>query len=381
MPTRDDELTRKLKSAARPVAEPDFHTMVQMKSRHDRRRRIERGVLAVGVLAGLGLVVFALSRSGQADIAPETSHPTPSSAGAARNGAIVFVAGRPYGNSQLWTADPGGFKTELTSGHDDRDPAVSPDGSLVLFSRGFPQLDGMFGRQSLYTIPIHGGTPSLLLDGWFATDPAWSPDGRWIAFAGGGQSRATGIYVMRADGSVKPRLVYAGKTDLSQEGHPSWSPDGKELAFQEGNAALLAPNFELYVVPIDGSKPAVDITYALGTACSAVGPAWSPDGSRIAFSLQPTGGNGGDSCRTMEGIASVAPDGSDMRSITEGRNSDVDPTWSPDGTLIAFARGSHGSLGIYTIPSSGGPGAVIREVTPEGADPAWQSIVPGARGS
>jgi Tol biopolymer transport system component len=366
MPTRDDELTRKLRSAVRPVAEPDFHTMVEMKSRHDRKRRIERGVLAVAVLAGFGLVVFALSRA-SVGTGPATQSPIPS-VGAIANGKIVFVRQIRGIGGELLTASPDGTKHVLTHGFNDASPAVSPNGRTVAFSRTSPfnETNLVIGT-ALYTVPIDGGTPSSLLDpSWFAADPAWSPDGTRIAFAGGGPSGATGIYVMSADGSSPPRIVYAGKTDLAAEAHPSWSPDGTKLVFQEGNAALSDPqNFQLYAVSVDSSGPAVGIVPDAGT--SMIDPAWSPDGKSVVCSLRFAATGGRIVILPVDSFITGVED------LTQGFYVDVDPTWSPDGRFIAFARQAHGSWEIDTIQLDGGGAGSITRIS-EGEDPAWQPV-------
>ncbi|MDP9329143.1 MAG: hypothetical protein M3P11_00615 [Actinomycetota bacterium] len=353
-----------------------------MKSRHDRKRRIERGVLAVAVLAGFGLVVFALSRA-SIGTGPATKSPNPSVAAVA-NGKIVFVRPHRFG-SELWTIDPDGQERQLTfGGWLDSSPSVSPDGTLIVFSRQTPANQYGGSRGGLLTIPIGGGTPPTSIlsvspfptDGGFISvdDPAWSPDGRWIVFAGGGPSIATGIYVTPADGSGTPRLIYAGKTDLAEEGHPSWSPDGREIVFQEGNAALGIPtNFNLYVVAVDGSTPALDITP--DTHCAETEAAWSPDGTWIAFSQQAAWGTRSlASCRAKPGaLLAVSPDGTDWRYVTHG-SADVDPTWSPDGTTIAFARRSaDGTSLIETVSGVGDPSASITMIA-QGEDPTWQPV-------
>jgi hypothetical protein len=81
-------------------------------------------------------------------------------------------------------------------------------------------------------------------------------------------------------------------------------------------------------------------------------PAWSPDGSKIAFEYAPTG----------TGIATIRPDGTDRTVLTSGTN-DRDPSWSPDGSKLAFARS-----GIWTMNADG---TGQTQVTATGFGPSW----------
>ena len=364
MPALDEELERRLKATNRPVRDPGFDAILHLKARRERAGRLRSGALAVATVVAFGVVALALSRPPRVGPAPASHPPTPPVATRPANGKIVVV--RPPG--QLWTVAPGNTQPGqvLTQGGVDSQPAVSPDGSFVVFAR---RRGGLSGGGGLFTVPIDGGPASHLLGpSWFAADPAWSPDGKRIAFTGGAPSRASGIYVMRATGPGEPRLVLAGATDLAIDAHPSWSPDGRHIVFQEGNAAVSTPtNFDLYVVDVRTGST-IDITP--GTSDSETAPAWSPDGTRIAFSLRSgTGGPG------LETIATIAPDGSDIRLLTDGTAVDVDPTWSPDGRLIAFARAAtDGSFTTLTVSSTDDRLTSIRTIA-DGGDPAWQPIV------
>lgn len=140
--------------------------------------------------------------------------------------------------------------------------------------------------------------------------PAWSPDGRRIAFYsgrdGGGSTstQAYEIYAMNADGSGLTRLTFNSFSDSG----PAWSPDGTKLAFHTSRGS----GTEIHVMNSDGSGQ----TLVVGGCC----PEWSPDGSRIVF-------NGSN------GIETVRPDGSNRFSLGV---TGLSPTWSPDGTQIAF---------------------------------------------
>ena len=83
------------------------------------------------------------------------------------------------------------------------------------------------------------------------------------------------------------------------------------------------PSPGLYVVGIDGSG------LARLVPGQAFAPAWSPDGTRIAFSGYA--GNGSD------GIAMVNANGSGLTDLTAGYAEEFGPAWSPDGTKVAFA--------------------------------------------
>ena len=180
--------------------------------------------------------------------------------------------------------------------------------------------------------------------------PAWSPDGTRIAFVSGRIASAKrDIWIIRADGTGLVNLT----RDALDEGPPSWSPDGRRLAFTS------AP-----IVP--GAMPSVEIIDADGNArrvlAGGSAPAWSPDGTRIAYS-------GEDGVHVLQLVGAhdrlIAPVGSrpswapDARRIVFVRDNDVwvvdadgaetrrltsftaarfaiAPTWSPDGSTIAF---------------------------------------------
>ena len=134
------------------------------------------------------------------------------------------------------------------------------------------------------------------------------------------------IYTMNADGSGETRLTH---TQDVNEDNAAWSPNGSTIAFSvhshETNRS------DVYVMNADGSDRR-RVTPGDGLHWY---PTWSPDGSRLAFAS------------TQEGsfeIFTINLDGTDMRNVTQpGGNSDLMPRWSPDGGLLAFT----------TFPGSG----------------------------
>ena len=113
----------------------------------------------------------------------------------------------------------------------------------------------------------------------------------------------------------------------------------------------------LYTLDVGGGRPALFLF-------DGEAPAWSPDGSRLAFS------------RTVEGntdVYSVSANGTDLQRLTTGEGVDTDPWWGPDGTRITFASDRDGDFDVYTmIP-------MIR-TSERSPTPPWTSGTRGSRG-
>jgi TolB protein len=207
----------------------------------------------------------------------------------------------------------------------DRDPAWSPDGERIVFSRW----DGVF-------IMDKDGTNLTRLTERTGSPHNWSPDGQFVAY---GDDAMEYIYIEAVDGSSEIRLTYGD--------NPVWSLDGQHIAFvswgRDGNA-------EIYVIDPDGSNK-TRLTYDEEASNGA--PAWSPDGKRIAFETKrfppsfPIIGR-----RAVEVMNS---DGSARRQIAPGESDTFDeaasPAWSPDGLYIAFV--GYSTIKVYDGDSTG----------------------------
>jgi Tol biopolymer transport system component len=196
----------------------------------------------------------------------------------------------------------------------------------------------------LYSILPSGKGRRLLARG--GEQPAWSPDRRRIAFAGGGITGKSGIWVMNADGSAKHRL-----TTLAGDGDPTWSPEGRRIAYRRSGST----SFDLWIVPAAGGKP----TPLLRTSqANELQPDWSPDGRRMAF--QSTRGG-----RIQIWVMTIA---SRVARRLTARREGFSPDWSPDGRRIAFMTGGR----IATVHADGQGLKVLPSGTPVSADdPAW----------
>ena len=174
--------------------------------------------------------------------------------------------------------------------------------------------------------PVRAGRVThLTRDPVLELDPALSPDGRTIAYASGppGDMR---IYVRQIDGG-RPIAVAEGLHEHQR--WPQWSPDGSRIVFQAGHAerendVRTQPN-ALYVVPALGGAPRPLVR---DSVWSAITPAWSPDGSRIAFAR--AAGVGGIA------IEVIPADGGEPRMLADSLDAAHEMRWSPDGRKLAY---------------------------------------------
>jgi dipeptidyl aminopeptidase/acylaminoacyl peptidase len=179
----------------------------------------------------------------------------------------------------------------------------------------------------LYTVPVTGGTPRQLTHGDVSPgDPAWSPDGRRIAFVLDStdlieispQSRPELYVLSLADSSL--RRVATGYTS---NGSPAWSPDGTTLAFLCSRGRGEAT--DVCVVPAAGGA-ARNITAAWDLAPGD--PEWSPDG-RTIYVAADTRGNAH--------LFAIPAAGGTVRAVTAGERTLRGFTWSKDGRTLAYA--------------------------------------------
>ena len=106
-------------------------------------------------------------------------------------------------------------------------PAISPDGTTVLFSRGYVDMTRDQNQSNLWAIDVGGTRLRQLTDGaWNDSSPVWSPDGKRIAFLSN-RSGSTQLHVMWADTRETLQLTRLERAP----GGITWSPDGKEIAY------------------------------------------------------------------------------------------------------------------------------------------------------
>ncbi|QJR35785.1 Ig-like domain-containing protein [Gemmatimonas groenlandica] len=170
--------------------------------------------------------------------------------------------------------------------------------------------------------------PRRLNLGMEAMYPAPAPDGAHFAFIGlPGTSAQTDLYVARADGSDVRQLTSDNASDV----YPAWSPDGSRIAWVSSRSSGL----NIYTARPDGSD-VQQLTFARfddplpGSGQVATRPSWSPDGRHIVYTV-------GVNNRSQLWVMNAQ--GHDKRRLTAPANADdYEPTWSADGRTIAFRR-------------------------------------------
>lgn len=228
---------------------------------------------------------------------------------------------------------------------------VNQDGAKIVFA-SFKS----FSSEILIMNADGTGAEVLTLFAQSQQQPAFRPDGKQVAFVAWTSQVAnpstfvSDIYVIETDGRQPTNLTSNPAADRA----PAFSPDGTKIAFsskRDGEHCI-------YVMNADGSE-----VKRLTTSFSYdSNPAFSPDGKRIVFSSMRYDGS--------SEIYVMNADGSGQTRLT-GDGINTNPTFSPDGSQIAFESDRDGNYEIYVMNADGTDQAPVTKSAASDTEPAY----------
>ena len=363
-----------------------------------RDRRRPAIVVAVVALAVVGLVGagFLLSRGQSPAVLAGASPSAPGSpvaasvvartserivwsvqdmTGSTGSPCVIDPFAAPITDARLWMMDPDGTdQVPLlpTSDVFQGQPAWRPDGKAVVFV-GVEQ----DFTQPLWTVAADGTATERLqpsTDSYTAasSDPAWSRDGKRIALIDAGA-----IVTIAPDGSGRVEVRQQTKPDgppgqppppVDVYQAPTWMPDGRIAFVRRDGATDATPEGPgaLYAVAADGTGYEQLLGLELNTL-AVDSAAWSPDGQRIALAAQKGAAD--------SQIWLVNSDGTGLRQLTTEGASKA-PTWSPDGSSIAFTSSRDGHFEIYRMAADGSAQERLTDTASTVANcrPTWADV-------
>lgn len=240
-------------------------------------------------------------------------------------------------------------------------PALSPDGRRLAYlsDRGHD----LYSFYDLYLADAETGEPIRKLAGsarggdfeslrYLSSSAEFAPDGRRIAFVAKRGGRDV-LYVVDVESGD---VVREREPALNGLQSPSWSPDGRRLAF----TGLLGGISDIYVWDLRSN----DVSRLTDDRYAQLHPAWSPDGTTIAYATDA--GPETDLETLTFGpmrIELIDVETRERRPLPgQAGGLSINPAWSPDGTMLAYLSTRTGTFNVFLQELDGGPPRQLTDV-------------------
>jgi TolB protein len=263
---------------------------------------------------------------------------------------IAFVSTRGKGPEiYVMGADGSNPRRATNNGSINNFPAWSPDGDAIVYTSYRQE-----NRPRLFLSSRGRGRAGRLLrrlNGDFGEyRGVYSPVGGMLAVVLSESGRASEVYSVRPDGSKLKSLTRNRAIDIG----PAWSPDGSRIAFVSDRSG--AP--QIYLMDADGS----DQKRLTFQGNYNTHPAWSPDGRWIAYETRVGG---------QFDIWLIDPEGEVSLPLVMHPRSDESPAWAPNSRKLAFSSKRRGSADIYVVDVNGDNLRRITQSRGEDTAPSW----------